>query len=496
MSCAHHALRIERRALIAAALTIALATGLGCTDGALNESTPVARVALEVGPTGGTVLFDGASADGAASAGTTPTAAGSVVLEIPAGALTEEVLITVEPAADVPSYDGLVAGTARTFGPDGLRFAHPATLTLTYDPAQVPATVDPHTLRLHKAVDQSWQEISGSTVDLEHRAVQGRIVGFSSYAIRGTPGSAPSGADAGAGTVDGSSASQDATLADSETLADAGANASDGSFDPADATLADSEILADGAGDVGIETVPKRCNFPQDASLIAPGIIDMKVSPPCSDAGTCDGVPGGPFCDPIKQVCVLCLQDADCDGNRDGNACIDSSDPHCGCRDDSDCIAGPGNTGKCNTSDGSCERCDNDDQCRDAGLGQACDVDRNLCVDCMRDEDCNVGPPFWGTGKCRLPAAIPKQDPFRNDAYFCDACDTDQDCIDAGLRPHCHPIYRVCLSCLTHADCATSTDWWMGPWNTGLCHPDGTCLGCESPSQCLDIGLPEGIICS
>ncbi len=78
--------------------------------------------------------------------GTVETSDGAVQLTFPAGAVSGDTEITVEPAADVPDDAGLVPGTAYDFGPDGTRRAgrHSSTTRRSFPQAST-------RLPLHKA---------------------------------------------------------------------------------------------------------------------------------------------------------------------------------------------------------------------------------------------------------------------------------------------------------------------------------------------------------
>lgn len=64
----------------------------------------------------------------------------AVRLQFPAGALADPVLVTVTPLDDaaLPSNPAPVRGTAFAFGPSPLSFQQPVTLTLAFDPVQLP----------------------------------------------------------------------------------------------------------------------------------------------------------------------------------------------------------------------------------------------------------------------------------------------------------------------------------------------------------------------
>lgn len=111
-------------------------------------------------------------------------APGEARLSVPPGALDHAVTITVEAVTDALADPVVVPGTAKDFGPDGLRFARPAELVIAYDRRLLPAGVDEASLRLHKAYSDGWREVPGSTVDVVQQVVRGPIGGFSTYALR------------------------------------------------------------------------------------------------------------------------------------------------------------------------------------------------------------------------------------------------------------------------------------------------------------------------
>jgi hypothetical protein len=119
-----------------------------------------------VGPAGATVSAPG----------------GTATLEIPPGALAGDAGITVQPSSAVPPRVTAVPGTAWSFGPDGLRFEVPVTLTIRYSPAALGAIAE-HKLRLHKIRGGGLVEVEGSTVDTVANEVRGEITGFSDYVV-------------------------------------------------------------------------------------------------------------------------------------------------------------------------------------------------------------------------------------------------------------------------------------------------------------------------
>jgi hypothetical protein len=109
-----------------------------------------------------------------------------VQLDIPAGALTGDVGITVEPTNGAPPPGGfVVAGAIFDFGPHGLTFESPAQLTIVYDEANLPAEREEHELRLLHGVIGGWEAVAGSTVNTQTNTVTGPVTSFSPYAPGG-----------------------------------------------------------------------------------------------------------------------------------------------------------------------------------------------------------------------------------------------------------------------------------------------------------------------
>lgn len=110
---------------------------------------------------------------------------GRVVLNFPSGALTEETDIRVSPLASF-GVPGLITPSAFDFGPDGTVFATPVTLTLAYDEADLPASVDESTGLFIVGTSHTTGEfvpVPGSIVDPVANTVSAPISGFSVYGI-------------------------------------------------------------------------------------------------------------------------------------------------------------------------------------------------------------------------------------------------------------------------------------------------------------------------
>ena len=118
---------------------------------------------------------------------------GPVTLSVPAGALTEPTVLTVEPTSEVPAGTSALPGTVFDFGPDGTQFAEPIEITVSYDPADVPEGVPEASLRLFVLADGIWEVLDGS-VDTAAKTITGFTDHFSTFGTfsvaRFCPGSA------------------------------------------------------------------------------------------------------------------------------------------------------------------------------------------------------------------------------------------------------------------------------------------------------------------
>lgn len=133
--------------------------------------------------------------------GAVQTDDGAVKLTFPPGAVSGDTEITAEAAApeDVPADPGLVPGTTYDFGPDGATFAEPVSIVLRYDPADLPAGVDPTSLALHKAGPDGWRSTGESVVDVDANTVTATLTGFSVYGLLSMGGPESAAIEAGDG---------------------------------------------------------------------------------------------------------------------------------------------------------------------------------------------------------------------------------------------------------------------------------------------------------
>lgn len=109
---------------------------------------------------------------------------GRVLLVFPPGAVLEDTDIRVSPLANVGA-PGVITSTAFDFGPDGLEFLEPVTLTLSYAEVGLPAEYDATALIIVSSslVSGALTPVPGSTVDTAAHTVTATISGFSTYGI-------------------------------------------------------------------------------------------------------------------------------------------------------------------------------------------------------------------------------------------------------------------------------------------------------------------------
>ena len=107
------------------------------------------------------------------------SADGLASVNIPEGALSESTEITVDPAAEAPEgyFD-----QAFHFGPDGTSFTKAVTITIQYDPSDLPSEAQESELVLGTYEDGEWKLLEGSTADTKNHTVSGQTLHFSLYA--------------------------------------------------------------------------------------------------------------------------------------------------------------------------------------------------------------------------------------------------------------------------------------------------------------------------
>ena len=151
------------------------AVASGSATIAVTSGSPTVTQALSITVEEGSLVD---SAGGAVS-----LADDAVNLVFPAGAVGEAVFITAEPATGLPVQPVPIPNTAFDFGPDGIVFDEPVTLTIGYDPADVPLGVPEEELRLHKLIDGGYVQAEAGVVDVANHSVVGTIDRFSVFVV-------------------------------------------------------------------------------------------------------------------------------------------------------------------------------------------------------------------------------------------------------------------------------------------------------------------------
>jgi uncharacterized delta-60 repeat protein len=115
-----------------------------------------------------------------AAGGTVTGPSGSQVV-VPAGALAQSTVIEIAAsgagAPPVPAY-AVAIGQAYAFTPHGTSFAKPATVTVPFDPAQLPAEEVPMLLKTNAARD-GWERVPNTTVN--GNTLVGQVNSFSYF---------------------------------------------------------------------------------------------------------------------------------------------------------------------------------------------------------------------------------------------------------------------------------------------------------------------------
>lgn len=156
-----------KASLVAVAL-LAVACGAG-SSATQAPPAPAGAVSALIGTAGGTLR----AADGTS-------------LDIPAGALLGDTIITMTPAADPPDAPGMgePAGTTWLFGPEGQQFEHPITMTLAIEPKMLDSyeTADDVLVYTSPAAHPDYVAIPTAAADDAHVTVT--TTHFSHYAPR------------------------------------------------------------------------------------------------------------------------------------------------------------------------------------------------------------------------------------------------------------------------------------------------------------------------
>src|SRR5579883_1180886 len=154
-----------RTTLGASVLAAVLVAVMGQACGSMGKapSSSSATNTVTIGPSGGVIT----SKDGA------------VTLDVPAGALDDDVAISIAPASGAPA--GTI-GAAYDLGPDGTTFMTPASLTIRFSLADL-GSAPADQLEIATAVSGVWEPSPGSIIDAAARAVSVTTTHLSRWAI-------------------------------------------------------------------------------------------------------------------------------------------------------------------------------------------------------------------------------------------------------------------------------------------------------------------------
>ena len=108
---------------------------------------------------------------------------GHASLVITPGALSVDTVITMGYSYNHPAHERLIPETVIKIGPDGTRFAVPATLTLSYDEVDFPEGVFEANLRKGTVSVGSWTTIHGSSVNPDENFVSTQIDHLSVFGV-------------------------------------------------------------------------------------------------------------------------------------------------------------------------------------------------------------------------------------------------------------------------------------------------------------------------
>jgi hypothetical protein len=120
-----------------------------------------------------------------ADGGTASLAKGAVTLLIPSGALATEVEFSATQTSSAPESYLIVPGSTWEIGPPGTTFTKPVTVTLRYDPGNLPEGIREVELGLYRAFGANWQLALNPSVDTDAHTVSGRVMSLGTFGARG-----------------------------------------------------------------------------------------------------------------------------------------------------------------------------------------------------------------------------------------------------------------------------------------------------------------------
>jgi surface protein len=107
----------------------------------------------------------------------------AVMVEIPQGALEENINLSVHTASGETSDPDVVPELVYEFLPSPYSFNQPVIVTIAFDPERLPEGIAAAELRLLALVDEEWVQLPGSAVDVETSTVRGPLNSFSRKAV-------------------------------------------------------------------------------------------------------------------------------------------------------------------------------------------------------------------------------------------------------------------------------------------------------------------------
>jgi len=153
--------------LFAVLSATAVVTTTSCKSDSPTAPEPVGTL---IGPEGGTVVVE------------------DVTLAIPAGVLTEAVDVVIENVGDA-AYTAdpfFIDGTAHLLKPAGLVLGGSgATLTIRYDPSNVPTGYFAQRLQITEREQEQWQAMTQNQVRVQEHAIEAHIESFGTYGVVG-----------------------------------------------------------------------------------------------------------------------------------------------------------------------------------------------------------------------------------------------------------------------------------------------------------------------
>jgi hypothetical protein len=160
-------------------LVTAVATGSSAIQAASGTRTATVTFSVAegglVGPAGGTVTGF----------------AGSVALEVPAGAVAAPVALRFSRPSTLPLDASAAAGSEVLIAPGSVTFSAPATLTLVYDPATAPQGLAEDAFGVRGLQGAAWAPLATQVADPAALSVSAEIGATGTFGVGRLPASVP-----------------------------------------------------------------------------------------------------------------------------------------------------------------------------------------------------------------------------------------------------------------------------------------------------------------